>query len=800
MPLALVWVPAVIACDARPRAPEPAPPRWVYAPAPAPLSLGELRGRFGRSQAPRPAPPAGITGAAGAPLRLATPFPVPGDGPARAIVYGLDGAETAIELIELDAGGVAWRTKACLGPVIGVVEQATVCADASEVRGIGHDGARRWAHAATLVAITGDRVVVSGAADGEVVVLDAADGEELARLVLPRGVTADTVLASCGDAGRELFASGRDGRLVRITGARGGPAIAWSAPAGPIAELDACTGDTVLVRLGGERGSSLVAIARATGEVTGRVDGVRGVWRARDGTDRIELATAAGVARWPRDLAGEPEALALPPLGELLAERGDQRLVRATERTAVVLDRDGVRAHLPFAWQGGALGDRALLGASWTGSAGETVRRIGLPARRGRALRLSRRTAIAPPAELRDLPAPAALDGGAAIARLDTAMHAVAAAALDPAEPAVVYAVTLERAAEDARGAGVAAVDLARRAWRWQRADGCGAGTPVALAVARDVVVCGARTASPPSATVTATSRDGASRWRWEGDNVDGLAAAGGVVLVHDADRLIVLDAATGRMRGRLASDDGAPMPAAALAVGETTYTATYERGRLVARLPEAGLLPVWSLAVDGVVRSIAPSMDGVLVELEDGDAYRIALATAKVTALPGLGLAWAAPGDLVTGHTAGGPVPAPPRAPPPPPRRPIPAYEPGRRLPDDKLPPRLWTPIPPGPPAGESFQYTLYELTGGLRARNDYALEPPVVPAFARGPAGSPLVVASGQGLREVLVLDPRDGAPLRRVQLPDDAERRLVFGTVVEGTPVAGALLASPLRVVLF
>lgn len=796
MPLALVWVPAVVGCDPPPRAPEPEPPRWVYAPPAATIALGELRGRLGRSQAPQLALAGGLTGDAIAPLRLATPFPVPGDGPARAILYGLEGARSAIELIELDAGRVAWRAQGCAGPVVGVVEQATICADGSEVRGIGHDGAPRWSREGTFLALSEERVVLAG--PGEAIVLDAADGEELARVRLPRGVPAEAVRASCGDAGRELFASGQDGRLVRIAEAKGGPAIAWSAPAGAILELDACAGDTVLVRIRAEP-TALIAIARATGRITGRVDGVRGVWPARDGGDGLELATEAGVARWPRDLAGEPEALALPPLGELIAARGDRRLVRATEHTAVLLDRGGVRAHLPFAWRGGALGDAAILGASWTGSAGEAVRRIGLPARHRRALRLPRRAPVAPPAQLRDLPAPAPLDPDAEIAQPDTAMHDVAIAALDPAEPAVIYAVTLERAAGDARAAGVASVDLARRAWRWQRGDGCGPGAPIALAVARDVVICAARADDPPSATVTATSRDGASRWQWDGDNVDALQAAGASVLVHDADRVLVLDAATGRLRGRLASDDGAPMRVAVVAIGEATYAVTYERGRLVARLPAAGMLAVWSLAVGGVVRAIAPSMDGVLVELEDGDAYRVELRTAAVTALPGLGLAWAAPGDLVTGHTAGGPIPGPPPAPPPPPRlRPRPGSRRRPPIADDRPP--LWTPIPPGPPLGDSFQYALYELTGGLRARNDYALLPPIVPAFARGPAGSPLVVASGPGLRELLVLDPRTGAPLRRVQLPEEAPARLVFGTVVDGTPVGGVLLPRPLRVVLF
>jgi hypothetical protein len=53
---------------------------------------------------------------------------------------------------------------------------------------------------------------------------------------------------------------------------------------------------------------------------------------------------------------------------------------------------------------------------------------------------------------------------------------------------------------------------------------------------------------------------------------------------------------------------------------------------------------------------------------------------------------------------------------------------------------------------------------------------------------------------LREVLVIDPRTGDPVRRVQLAEDAAPGLVFGTIVDGTPVAGAVLQAPLRVVIF
>jgi len=773
----------------------------VYAPVPIPI-LGPASGRFGRSQAPQQPPALGIVGDPRVPLRLATPWAVPGDKPARAVVYGLEGAVTAIELVDVDAGRVVWRdTTACGAPIVGVTADAIVCADANGARGVGLDGKARWAREGAYLAMTEDRVVM--AAVGEAVVLDAATGDELARVKLPAGVMIDSVLASCGDAGRELFVAGQDGKLTRIAEAKGGPAISWATPIGHIDELDACTGETIVVREAGVDGGALVALERATGKITGRVEQVRGHWQARDGSDRIELATRAGTATWPRTLVGPPVTTTNLPLGELLATRGDRRLVRASARTAALLDRDGVRAYLPFAAQGAVLGEASIVGASWTGSEDHRVRRLGIPDRYRKALRLPGvRPAVALPAELRDLPALAPVDAAAAIAKPDTGTHAVLDVAIDARESAVIYTLQVERPDDEAGTPSVASADLAKRAWRWQRADACGTGQAVGFAVARDVVACATRTRNPPAAVVRATSRDGAAAWEWEGDGVDRIEAAGEVVLAFDADRVFVLDAATGKHRGTLASADGGSLPAAAVAVGAETFVVVAERGRVVARLAGA-LLPVWSLAVDGVVESIAASADGVLVALEDGDAYRVHLPSGEAYAIPGLNLTWRAAGDLVTAHTAGGPIPGTPVPPSPAPRtRPIRA-RPVRARPveeGDPERPRLWTPIPPPPSLGDSWQLTLYELAGGLRARNDYGLSPPIAPARARGPAGSPLVVASSPGLREVLVIDPRDGDPLRRVQLAEDAASGLVFGTIVDGTPVAGAVLQGPLRVVIF
>ncbi|HVK86060.1 MAG TPA: hypothetical protein VM513_18190 [Kofleriaceae bacterium] len=795
MHLRAVLLLAVVACEPPAPPAEAPPPAWVYAPPPPVWPLGELRGRIGRTRAPQPMERAGITGSVRFPLRQPTPWAVPGDGPARAVMFGLEGVTPAIEVIDVDAGEVLWRdTKQCAGPIVGVTAEAIVCADASGVRGVSLDGKRSWRSEAPYVAMTDERVVVGPT--GEAVILDAATGDELSRVKLPAGVIAETVLASCGDAGRELFAAGTDGKLIRIADAKGGSAVAWSVPVPAVDELEACTGESVLVRTG----AAWIALARATGAQTGRIDDVRGMWGARDGSDRFEVATVGGVEVWPRDLSAEAEATELPALGALLATRGDRRLVRATPWTAVLLDRQGVRAYLPLASMGAVLGERAIVAASWSGAMGEQVRRVGIPPREVRALHVvAPSRGVAVPAELRDLPDARPLDEDAAIAKPDTGKHAIARVALDAHEPTAVYAAVLERAASDTTAATIVRADLATRQWTWQRADGCGAGTPLVLALAADVVLCAARGDQLGEGTVRATSRAGAARWEHERDTLDGIQAAGDTVLVFDADRAEVLDAATGRVRGHLASDDGAAVRAAAATLGDgTTLVIAYQAGRLVARWPRLDMVPLWSLAVDGVVRELSAVEGGVLVALEDGDAYHVDARTGAHVAIAGLGLAWRAGGELITGEVAGGSIPgvAPPAPPPtgpvrrrgPPVRRPPPP-------PEELGRPRLWTPIAPPPPAGAAWQLAIYERSGALRARNDYALTEARATS-ARGPAGSPIVVTASAG-SSALVLDPRSGDPLRRVDLPEGTE---VFATIVDGSPVAGAVLPGPLRIVLF
>ena len=105
--------------------------------------------------APQPTTREGIAGELAAPLHLATPWAVPGGGPARAVVYGMDGERPAIELVDVDRGRVVWRDEAsCAGPVVGVTASAIVCADAHGTRAVGLDGKPRWRGDQVFVAIT----------------------------------------------------------------------------------------------------------------------------------------------------------------------------------------------------------------------------------------------------------------------------------------------------------------------------------------------------------------------------------------------------------------------------------------------------------------------------------------------------------------------------------------------------------------------------------------------------------------------------------------------------------------------
>ncbi len=773
---AVVGLAIVAGCEAPvERAPQPA---FVYPPQPATWPLAATS-TIGRAQSPQVALRGGITGSVTGQLRLPTPWQVPGEGPARAIVYGSLDGQQAIELIDIDAGRLVWRdTTLCAAPVVGVTAQTVVCADGAEVRAITLDGKLRWKQDGAFVAMTDNRVVLAGA--GEAVIVDADIGDEVAHIKLPPGVKAESILASCGDDGRELFASGQDNRLVRIANAK----AAWAVTTDRIIDIDACEGATIVVTMAHASGATVAAFSRDAGKETGRIDGTLGLWTARDGSPRVEIATATTILRVSRDLIGPREPLEALRVGNLLATRGDLRLVRASATTAVLLDAKGVRAYLPLANPGAVLGERALIASTWSGSPGETVHRVPYPARYPRELHLvpGPARAIVLPAELRDLPpitdapAPIAAETKGEVKGIAIADDKLYAALESPS--------------------GIAVFDLRAKRWGAAPPNPCSV-TPIGVAAAPRQVVCAGR--DDKAARVSALT------WSWTAANVDRIEATANVVLAFDADRVSVIDNG-GKQIALLASGNGAAMPAAALDLAGTTMVVTAEQNRIVAHLPYVEMVPAWTVDVAGVVVAIAAAGDGVLVTLEDGDAYRIDARTGTAVAVAGIASEWRASGDLITSAGDGGPIPPagwPPAAgadaPAPKGKRAGKAAAKTAAADAEPRPPRLMTPIPPPAELRPSFHYALHELTGGVRARNDYALEPPVTPAATRTP-GASLVLIYGERDHLALVLDPMNGDPFRRVRLPAEALPHTAFSTVVDGKPQVGILVANPLRVLLF
>lgn len=744
----------------------------------------------------------GLTGTSSEPLRKATPWAVPGDGPARAVIYGFVAGQGQVELVDVDAGRVAWRDQTtCPGPVVGVTPDAIVCADSAGVRALGLDGKQRWTNEASFLAMTDERVVVSSGG-AQVAVLDAGDGAELTRLTLPAAVASYEVVASCGDVGRELFAARQDGTLARIADTRSGSAVTWALAIDQLVEIDACTGDSILVVTKSDAGTqSVLAIARATGGVLGQIDDVRGHWKSRDG-DGLELATLGGIVRVSRDLVTRT-VIAETVLGAVLAERGPRRLVAAEPGTAVLLDERGLAGYVAFAWPGAVLGDQSIVATRWDGSAAHTVARVALPPVRRDVRLAAPRAPVIVPAELRDLPAAVSATG--AFAGTGGAGGVVALAAT-PELGHIVYAAVTEGAPSDTTTGGVARLDLETKSVAWIRPDGCGPGLPVGLAATARAIACAAQDST--SATVRVSTADGAASWEWTTDVVDAVQAAGDVVLVFAGDHATVLDLDTGTVRGVLVSPDGGPARALAVTTPiATTYVVAAEGNRLVARVPAAGMLPLWSLAIDGLVLSLAPLDGAVVVALADGDAFRVDLGMTIATPLAGLGLAWSTAGELILGTAPGHDIPGDPadavitpiladpalparrrrgrRPPPPPPEVDRPA---------------IATPHPLPAPLGDAWHLALYHPGGMLRARNEYPLFPPIQPATVRGPGASPIVVLSGPERREVVVIDPASGNPLRRVLLPEDAVPGLVGGALVKGVPMGYAVAARPLRVFTF
>ena len=744
----------------------------TYPPLAAPWPPAVPTSAFGRGVAPARATPEGAGAVVpDAPIVVERVWAVPeGDGAAEAlaIVSGTVGDRLVIEAIGVDDGRVRWReARWCQAPVVHVTAATVVCGDAIRMRGFSiEDGRLRWQQRVRFTGAEDGLLVGLVAGGGGVAVIDADSGEVVGEIAVPAGVRPEDVRAACPvPGGVELWAWGPLPAVSRFTvGAIAAGPVETMTLARPPARVSPCADPPLLeLPIEGSLERELLALSRSPlAAIAGPVT-ERGFWRRGDG---VVVATARGIERLDGAL-GRVEVLAEAEVGREIARRGARRLVRGAGGRPVLLEDDRPVAYLsaPVHVDSAALGATHVVGGGWQLPARTQADRIGrwrLPAPGGAPPAvppLVPRPVPDPALASRDLPVERRGDDAPTIDLPGAGRHDVALLAIDPADPALLYTAPLDAHPDRARGAGLAALDLRARAWRWHAGDGCPAGTPVAVAVARDVIVCGAIGAMPGAGAVRAVDRaDGAVRWTWHGATVDGVAAAGGIVVVAVGRVALVLDAATGAALGAIGADDGFAPRVVPVSLRGTDLVVAAERGAVVARLPRVGMLPVWAAAARGVVVALAPVGDRVAAELLDGELYLLDPGTGRAIAAGGWGRRWRAldGSDLVLAE--------------------------------------------PAVPAGAEWSVFAYGADGAPRLALGLEVAPPwLVAARARDPR-APLALAYGPAARALAVVDPRTGQVAARYTLPTRAVPGSAFATVVDGRPVVGAILAQPLGAVVF
>ena len=617
-------------------------------------------------------------------------------------------------------------------------------------------GVVRWRarDVGAAVAIRGARVIA--ARGDELVMLDRATGGERARFAgrwLRDGliaVGAEVALLDGDGPGPRYALPGAPADAIAVCGAwvlgwRGGhlerwdrERVAWSIDA-PVPVRAVC-GDPLLIVGGAPR--AVHAIDPATGARRGEPVTAADVWPARDG-DGFELARDGAIERRDRSLAN-PVRLEEVAIERLIATRGARRLVQGADGGPVLLDGNGARS---LAAPGGepdvVAGDRALLAGPWRArapSAAARPARFAWPADHASAAP----GPVRPPALLGDLPRvdlPATRPLATGIAA-EPDLGAPAALAFDAADPERLYVAT------EGAPAGLAAFDLHADRWRWLRPAACPPGALIGLAATAGVVACAAQS-DGGGEVVALGAAGGAGAWRWRGPAVDALVAGGDAFAIAVGAEAVIVDAATGAERGRWHASDGFLPRLALTRAGADTRIASLEHGAIVTRSLALELLPVEAIAVGGrAVELFALGATRAAV-LADGSLYLLGAADRR--AAGALAPTWWPRGDLAI------------------------AFATGRDR--DALV------LAVGADGVPRVAIALADTQlAHLGARGTAA----AAPIALADVAGRAIVIDVAGRVRAIAALPGGDG--------------RGLYATVVDGEPVAGAVLAKPLRVIRF
>ncbi len=676
-------------------APEAAPPaapavvHVVYGTAALPWLPMAPTARIGRGVAFERLTPLAVRGAApDEPLRAAMIWQVPTapGAPSLAAVAGSDGQGPAVELIDVDGGMVRWRVREPAGPIVGVTAAVIVGAGGG-TWALDLEGEALWQTESEFAAMAGEAVAVAGSME-QVTVLAAASGRELWRAVLPPQLVASDVRWPCPGApgqpgGRDLLLLDDRGSLHRVVelesegGGAGRTRVAWTA-AETYAHAEGCGGDVLAATPGDALGTyALALLDRHSGEVKARLAGVRGHWPDGDG---LVVVGVGGARRY--DAALRPgKLLTAAALGARLASQGDRALVRAEGGLAIVRpapDGSLLVQRLAATADSAALGERAVATSLWSRSSDHEVRRSGLPAASAGGAPADRASGNQGRRSGRSLPSPMLASLGVSRAPAPALPPALLVDATELGEVRATAPTPLELAAPAepglvvAAGAGVAAVlrtdagpQLVRHlldgAPPWRAPRGCRGERIFGLVASAEegagsqhagrILCLGGGTAGPSTLVASALST-GAELWARE-LLAEELQLDGDLALVRSADRATVLRAADGAAVASWRSDDGDRVRAALITAGGAALVVASEGGAVVARWPLAGMIPIWSVAVDGAVTELLADGDRVLVALAGGEAYSLRGADGAAVPIAGEAERWLPSGDGILGLSA---------------------------------------------------------------------------------------------------------------------------------------------------
>jgi hypothetical protein len=760
-----------------------------------PLTTVPNHGVIGRGPAPVVLQPAAAMTST---LQSPVVWQVPQSKPPRAVIAGNNRGVPNIEMVDIDDGKIQWRdATVCTAPIVTVTAKAIVCADGHGTRAVAMDGRLLWSTPGMWVVANSKVAAVT--LDGETQLIDLESGQVLQTLAMPVATTVAMIRGIC-QRGATVHLALFDGAslLHVVVGANAKLTMAWKTALTSAVGLPNLDVATAAGECNDEWLAQSVAVDSATTLSSITFD--KGVVPRQDGT--MLVSTAKMVRRFSRRLDVVGDVSQVPPFGRLLAHQDDTAIVAFSQRTVLRIEPAATTTWIELQADSMALGSRFLVTGNRRASAAETAHRFMLPP----STPLPSLPNRPPPplqvaAELRDLPVAVSLAVDKSIVAADQAAHWVGSPLIDPGRSEQIFVITLATQPSDKVHAGVSCLNLATSQWRWHAVDGCGPGSPLALAKADNVVACAAQTFSD-GATVVASDDNGKPTWNWRGESITKLAASGMTVMTLNDHQVQLLDSTTGAVAA-VVNFSPATLARAALVRNSngSPFLLTTELGRVVVRSSMANAVPLWSLGVHGVVESIQDFDGRALVSLEDGDRYIVDIANRSIHPVATVSDRVVAMGDLVSSETLepdgiwqqallrhDGSIATrndyamTSYLPPLPGTRPVRRVEPIRTPPDPgRKPVRVVVPVRPPP-----------------------LLPPP--PRIRRFPASANYV--RGSGASEVLLwfsagnalaVDGSTGTPRALVTLPQDATGA-GFATVVDGVPRTGVFLRAPLRAVLF